>query len=131
MLSSLAISFSIFVPHFLPLNRPHGKCAFSIQLDSSFPQCSSLGSPWCLDKMNWPLSGKNKYLNKLYPFLRRIWLLWFCLLPLGATSLGFIKSAAITGGGPFTQYIVSHMQLAFGLAYALVPTLFFPSIIAG
>jgi hypothetical protein len=50
---------------------------------------------------------------------------------LGATSLGFIKSAVVTGGGFFTQYIVSHMQLGYALAYAIVPTLLYSSMAEG
>jgi hypothetical protein len=60
--------------------------------------------------------------------ISRLWLCWLCLWPLGFASLGFIKSTVASGGGHFTQYIVSHMQLAFGLAYALVPTLVFSSM---
>lgn len=55
-------------------------------------------------------------------------LLSISLFPLGLTSLGFIKSAVVSGGTHFTQYIISHMQLAFGLAYTLVPTILFSNI---
>lgn len=66
-----------------------------------------------------------------FTFHPRLWLCWLCLWPLGFASLGFIKSTVASGGGHFTQYIVSHMQLAFGLAYALVPTLVFSSMAEG
>uniref|UniRef100_A0A183BPZ1 MFS domain-containing protein n=1 Tax=Globodera pallida TaxID=36090 RepID=A0A183BPZ1_GLOPA len=51
-------------------------------------------------------------------------LLRLCLIPLGACSAGAIKSAAVCGR-LFTQHIVAHMQIAFGLAYFMVPTMVF------
>uniref|UniRef100_A0A914NTC0 Uncharacterized protein n=1 Tax=Meloidogyne incognita TaxID=6306 RepID=A0A914NTC0_MELIC len=70
--------------------------------------------------------------NEEQPFTNnwRLILLSISLFPLGFTSLGFIKSAVISGGTHFTQYIISHMQLAFGLAYTLIPTLLFSNISA-
>ncbi|KAF7635088.1 hypothetical protein Mgra_00005530 [Meloidogyne graminicola] len=50
------------------------------------------------------------------------------LFPLGFCSLGFIKSSVASGGIHFTQYIISHIQIPFGLAYSLIPIILFSNI---